>query len=341
MTPLGFNYSQLDSETAQLVRSRTLEIKSRGKKLVQETIMIGKLLFEVKKSLKYGLFREWVKQELDIPLPTCSKFMKIASQFGDVDFSELNIVSSALDILAPSNVPQEARNELIERAQAGETIDIAAAKEIKQKYVPPKKQPTLLSKSSTVLVTTAKPESTPPDVPFESKTQTPEKRSSLSKEQIIAIRKSSEQKKSARDLTVEKGSMWQLGEHFLFCGDSLSPQFQRKLPKIFPLLLAFPSRYSDYWPAAIAERAQSVISHYTGSKIKDLELFGDFIQNSLELHTKPRQPIVVVNFPDPILLIIFHDLKCHSFIAEPDPQLCQQTIHLWSNMGGKVVKKDV
>lgn len=126
----GFDYATLDAETRIVVQQRTGEIKSLLRRTATEIIDIGQKLSEVKQQLGHGNFRNWLKSEFDWGIWTATKFMQVAERFECVKFTHLDIVVSALYLLASPSTPEEARGEALERASLGENITHAKAKAI-------------------------------------------------------------------------------------------------------------------------------------------------------------------------------------------------------------------
>ncbi|MBI1929653.1 DUF3102 domain-containing protein [Candidatus Poribacteria bacterium] len=123
-----FDFILLDNHTRQLVQQRTEEIKGLVKNIAQETIRIGGQLMEVKTLLPHGLFGEWLRFEFDWSADTAERFMNVARwAFKNPQFADFGFGPSALYLLAKPSTPEAARQEAIERAEAGEIISHALA----------------------------------------------------------------------------------------------------------------------------------------------------------------------------------------------------------------------
>lgn len=127
-----FDYSSVNLETRLLVQQRTTEIKSLVNQAAQDMIQIGQKLIEVKKRLGHGYFGPWLKLEFEWNERSAQKFMKVAIRFRSEEFSNLNFDSSALTLLAAKSIPEEVRQEALERAAQGEFITHKKAREIIQ-----------------------------------------------------------------------------------------------------------------------------------------------------------------------------------------------------------------
>lgn len=136
-----FDYDSLDTEDAVFIQQQTGAIQSLMKRSAQDIVEIGQRLTEVKKRLGHGRFGTWLGAEFEWSEPTAQRFMRVAQRFKSVNLTDLSIAPSALYLLAAPSTSQTAREETISRAQAGESISYTAAKNLKQQYSPPKKEP--------------------------------------------------------------------------------------------------------------------------------------------------------------------------------------------------------
>lgn len=124
-----------------MVQQRTGEIKALMKRTASDIIEIGKKLIDVKVRLGHGHFGGWLESEFDWSWDTANNFMRVADKFRNFQNLE-SFAPSALYLLAKND---EARAEAIERAEAGETITHAAAREIINGYQPPANQLRIVS----------------------------------------------------------------------------------------------------------------------------------------------------------------------------------------------------
>ncbi len=125
-----YNYTMLEPEIKIVVQQRTSEIKSLIHRSAQDIFDIGQKLIEVKEKLGHGRFVTWLNTEFNWSKSTAQRFMQVARQFKRGNFTDLNIASSALYLLASSNTSVAARQEALERATQGEIINYSAAKSI-------------------------------------------------------------------------------------------------------------------------------------------------------------------------------------------------------------------
>ncbi len=127
---IGFNYDLLETKLADKVRSAADRIRERIKKTVEDIIEVGNDLLAVKEALPHGQFLPWLKAEFGWSERSAQNFMSVAEQFKSAKIADLPIQPSAAYLLAAPSVPNEAREKAVEKAEAGEEITIAAAKEI-------------------------------------------------------------------------------------------------------------------------------------------------------------------------------------------------------------------
>lgn len=107
------------------------------RRTAQDIIDIGKKLSEVKQELGHGQFLDWLRAEFDWSESAARKFMQVHRKFKTVNFTNLNIATSAMYLLAADSTSQTARNEALQRASDGEVITRAKAKAIVQLHEPP------------------------------------------------------------------------------------------------------------------------------------------------------------------------------------------------------------
>ncbi len=131
---IEFSYGILNLPTRKVVQQRTIEIKSLLRRTAQDIIDIGEKLSEVKQELGHGQFLDWLRTEFDWSESAARKFMQVYRKFKAVNFTHLNIATSAMYLLAADCTSEAARDEAVQRADAGEVITRAKAKEIVQHH---------------------------------------------------------------------------------------------------------------------------------------------------------------------------------------------------------------
>jgi hypothetical protein len=129
---IEFNYGILNLATRKVVQQHTIEIKGLLRRTAQDIVDIGEKLSEVKQELGHGQFLAWLRTEFDWSESAARKFMQVHKKFKTVNFTHLNIATSAMYLLAADCTSQAARDEVVQRAEAGEVITRAKAKAIVQ-----------------------------------------------------------------------------------------------------------------------------------------------------------------------------------------------------------------
>jgi hypothetical protein len=108
-------------------------IRRLGKQTVENIIEIGRHLVEAKAEVKKlgGSFDAWLKAEFNWSHGQAYNFINVferKSELSKFDKSDLPI--SAFYLLAAPSTPAEARDELVERAQAGGAVAVAEVKRV-------------------------------------------------------------------------------------------------------------------------------------------------------------------------------------------------------------------
>jgi len=142
---VGFNYDLMEAKVAEQVRSSADRIRERVKKTVEDIIEVGNDLLAVKEALDHGQFGPWLKAEFGWSERSAQNFMSVAERFKSAKIADLPIQPSAAYFLAAPSVPDEARQVAVEKAEAGEEITVATAREIvaeaKKKRRPRRRKP--------------------------------------------------------------------------------------------------------------------------------------------------------------------------------------------------------
>jgi hypothetical protein len=121
-----------DSAVEDLVLDEHVaQIRKLGKRIVEDVVEIGRRLTECKKILRqilgHGNWLPWLDQEFGWSEATARNFMRVyqLTQSKFANFADLNLPVSALYLLAAPNTPEQARQEIVERAEAGEKLTLA------------------------------------------------------------------------------------------------------------------------------------------------------------------------------------------------------------------------
>ena|SRR5579884_1493981 len=130
-----FDYAALDADTARQVQVTAQRIRQQVRQTLEVVIAVGKDLIAVKQVLPRGSFGPWLRTEFGWAERTARNFMIVAQRFGakSAIIADLPIDPTAAYLLAAVSVPEEAVTTALRRAQRGERVTVAVAKEILSK----------------------------------------------------------------------------------------------------------------------------------------------------------------------------------------------------------------
>jgi N6-adenosine-specific RNA methylase IME4 len=119
-----FDYGDLPSSAIKRCEVAIQKIDKYQRRMAGDVIAIGGELSEAKKALGHGNFGPWLKHHFGWSQPTASRMMQAAETFGDKLFkmNNLTIDQSALYLLSSKKCDDDTREEMLERAAAGERI---------------------------------------------------------------------------------------------------------------------------------------------------------------------------------------------------------------------------
>lgn len=306
---IGFDYGLLEQEQRLIVEQRTGEIKERLQRSAQDIWEIGQRLVEVRSQLRHGQFESWLKAEFGWSRRTAYNFINVFEAFGErANFAQMSIATSALYLLASPSTPQETRNEVMQRAREGETITHkrlrqslnrgnssspkAVEKSEQQKRFASRPEIVTLVPKSVVEAQKAVVEASVLELPFDVATD-------------------------ATSNEIEPG--WYLLEkqHLLFCGDTASPQFVKRMPAA-ALAIAITSDDWDHdW---LVERVKTIVI-FPESDLKEQTL-----EQLIEMFSRPGEVVIFPWLPDPDTLATVHKLKRRICAGDLNPQRCSQAV---------------
>jgi hypothetical protein len=127
-----FDYSPLDADVIRRVRTAAERIRQMVKRTLEVLIAVGEELLAVKQALPHGDFGPWLRVEFGWTERTARNFMTVAERFGPKTeiISDLRIDPTAAYLLAAPSAPEEASEAAVKRAEDGERITVAVAKQI-------------------------------------------------------------------------------------------------------------------------------------------------------------------------------------------------------------------
>lgn len=127
-----FDYTPLTADLAKQVQMAAQHIRQMVQRTLDDLLVVGQELLTVKESLPHGSFGAWLRAEFGWTERTARHFMAVAQRFGPKTemISDLPIEPTAAYLLAAPSAPQEATEIALQRAQRGEKITAAVAKDI-------------------------------------------------------------------------------------------------------------------------------------------------------------------------------------------------------------------
>jgi hypothetical protein len=127
-----FDYTPLTTEVVQQVRSAAQRIRCLVQRTLEDLLSVGQELLAVKETLPHGHFGPWLRAEFGWTERTARNFMAVAQRFGPKTemISDLRMEATAAYLLAAPSAPEEASEIALRRAQKGEHITAAVAKDI-------------------------------------------------------------------------------------------------------------------------------------------------------------------------------------------------------------------
>jgi hypothetical protein len=117
----------------KILAEHAVAIRALGKQAVENVVEIGRRLTECRALLKQdGKWRAWLKDEFGWVESSSRNFINVyeLSKSEGAKFAHADLPLSSLYLLAAPSTPVEARDEIVERTQAGETIPVAKVKRI-------------------------------------------------------------------------------------------------------------------------------------------------------------------------------------------------------------------
>jgi hypothetical protein len=105
-------------------------IRALGKRVVGDIIEIGRRLSESKKLCGHGNWLPWLNREFGWGDDTALRFMQVSELSKSRNLRDLNLPISGLYLLAAPSTPEEAQQQVIERAENGERLSVSDVKEL-------------------------------------------------------------------------------------------------------------------------------------------------------------------------------------------------------------------
>jgi hypothetical protein len=110
--------------------AHAVAIRALGKQTIENVIEIGRRLKDCKRIVGHGNWLPWLEREFGWTDKTAENFINVHKLTGKSEkFSNLSLPVSGLNLLAAPSTPNEARDEIMERAEVGKPVTVADVKQ--------------------------------------------------------------------------------------------------------------------------------------------------------------------------------------------------------------------
>jgi hypothetical protein len=122
-------------DLTQALAEHAAAIRALRSRIVSDVAEIGRRLVEVKQLVGHGNWMPWLGREFGWSSDTAERFIQVYEFVGGLSNSAtvrnliLTLPVSAVYAIAARSTPAEARDQIIERAQAGESVSVANVKQ--------------------------------------------------------------------------------------------------------------------------------------------------------------------------------------------------------------------
>ena len=132
---LSWDYGQL-GDNAAAAMDHTVAIKKSERRASEAIIQAGEHLIAMKGMLSHGQWGDWLATEFQMTDRTAQRMMQVAEKFDGKTDKLSDLKPSILYMLAADNVPESAREVVIEQAANGHKVTVADAKAVISQYKP-------------------------------------------------------------------------------------------------------------------------------------------------------------------------------------------------------------
>jgi len=123
--------SDSDLSTTETTLAQNAEvIRALGKRVIADVIEIGRRLSESKALCGHGNWLPWLEREFGWGDDTALNFMRCHQLAESRNFRDLSLPISGLYLLAAPSTPEQARQQVIERAESGERLSVGDVKKL-------------------------------------------------------------------------------------------------------------------------------------------------------------------------------------------------------------------
>lgn len=135
-----------DVNNQMILAEHVAVLHQLGQRIVRDVVEIGRRLSACRAIVGPGNWLSWLDRELKMSDETAYRFIRVAELAANSSHNvvELDLPVSSLYLLAAPSTPETAREEIIERAEAGEKISVAETQRVIQRSkgkAAPKKKP--------------------------------------------------------------------------------------------------------------------------------------------------------------------------------------------------------
>jgi antitoxin (DNA-binding transcriptional repressor) of toxin-antitoxin stability system len=119
-----------------ILAEHAAEIRRLGKQTIENVVEIGRRLTECKKLVGHGNWLPWLDREFGWSHDTALNFMRVYEMAGSDSerVRNLNIPLRTLYLLAAPSTPEAAKTEILERAEAGESVSVTETKRVVERH---------------------------------------------------------------------------------------------------------------------------------------------------------------------------------------------------------------
>jgi hypothetical protein len=134
-TIVGFNYASLEPSQRTAAEGAARRIHQLHSRMGADAVAIGKSLIAVRETLPPGTFLAWCRAEFGWAPSTVARFQQVAERFGQLDCLD-RFQPYALYQLVRNKVTDQARQECIDMARAGQLVTLSHANDVIQRHCP-------------------------------------------------------------------------------------------------------------------------------------------------------------------------------------------------------------
>jgi Protein of unknown function (DUF3102) len=304
-----FDYDILTVEQQTMIRKKTDEIRERLQRSAQDIWEVGQRLADVRAQLKYGQFEAWLKAEFGWSRRTAYNFINVYETFRDrANLSQVNIATSALYLLASPSVPADVRQQYLNQAQSGQRLNHKdLAKQLRQSKTKP----------LTTEVTAPPSWSEKPEI-VRLIPRTPQLESALTLEVSSVVVPNPDEAVST-EIELLPSQWYSLNnQHYLFWGDTASPEFIRAIPT--PITLAIAVTFYDWDHDWLVDTAKNLIV------LNPDTVSSHTLEALIQLLTQPGDTVVFPWLPQADMIAIAHRLGRQVYAGDSSKARCQLAV---------------